>query len=414
MEKKRALIVNNPGFRNVGGIEKYLYGLMTYCVESGIRVIWMCHSKPIVCDSFKALLLSDSIERVPVKALNWYWYQYDSIPLKESERYVIISCTPQGMCTSQDIMLRYKKHDIFPVYAMANTTGAFYFLERYFKSRLIRRKVFSIMRKMMLRWELSNGIRFFSASHADALEKNYRIEIKDKDNKVLKSTDKTIDPDFSIVGKRYKKSRDFIILTVGRLCFPHKGYMLGLVRTYGKLKKKYPNMQLHIVGDGQDKDVLVKEIKQQPQIVQDSIKMFGEVSPDQLHIYYQQSDLNISVAGAAMLGAASGTLTIVARNYCEGDCEVYGFYDDCPNKSTSTGSGNSVDQYIVQALEMSDEEYLNRCIKGYDTFCRLSEYNPEYLFDSTEGLIFSASKKEVRQMKLLKRLIKVSHYLNCF
>ena len=411
VKKKKALIVNQPSFSNVGGIETYLYNLIKFCIKSEIRVIWLSHPTPLVCESFEEVLLSNAVERVPVKSLNWHWFKFDSIPLKKDERYVIYSCTPQSMCEAQDIILRYPDYDIFPVYVIANTTGSFYYLERYFKTALFKRIVFSIMKKMIYRWELNNSIRFFAAPQAKALGDNYGIEIHNVYENILRAVTELAMPDFSITGKRYKQKNRFIILTVGRLCFPHKGYMLGLVRTFGKLQEKYQQLNLYIIGSGQNEDVLLDEIKKQPLPVQKAIKLIGEVSPDKLASYYQQSDLNISVAGAAARGAAAGTLTIIARNFCESNCEVYGFYDDCSNMIISTEKGNDVEPYIIRAIEMSDNEYMNRCIRGYEIIKGKSNYNPSYLFDSTDNKIFHASKKEVLQMKVLKRLIKINHYL---
>ena len=410
-EKKRALIINHLGFSNVGGIETYLYSLIKYCIKSKIRVIWLCHSKPIVCESFRDVLFSDYVERVFVKSLNWYWFQYEMIPLKKDERYLIFTCTPQGMCASQDIMLKYNDYDIFPVYAIANTTGEYYFLERYFKKTYLNKKVFSIMRDMIKRWETNDAIRFFNLSHAEALEANYGIEIKNKQEKVLRGVVEPTTPNFGVVGKRYKKEGEFVILTVGRMCFPHKGYMLGLIQSFGKLKEKYPQLQLHIIGDGQERYLLEREIDKLSATVKDSIKMIGEVSPTNLSVYYRDADLNISVAGAAVLGAAAGVLTLVAQNFCEGECRVYGFYNDCPEKVTSTEKGVNVEPYIIEAIEMSDEAYMARCKKGFEVFEKNSDVNPEYLFDTTENLYFKPSKHEIRKMKILKRIIKANRYL---
>lgn len=412
-EKKRALIVNHLGFSNVGGIEIYLYSLIKFCIRSGIRVIWLCHSKPIVCKSFKDVLLGDDVEKVFVKSLKWYWFRYDSIPLKKDERYVIFTCTPQGMCASQDIMIKYSDYDIFPIYAMANTTGEFYFLERYFKRVKLNWIVYHLMRDMIGRWEASNAVRFFDISHADALEMNYKIEIKNKSEKVLRGIVEYAVPDFDVVGKRFKNDGKFVILTVGRMCFPHKGYMLGLVRTFGKLKKKYPQIQLHIIGDGQERYLLEEEIDKQPADIKDAIKMIGEVSPNELPDFYHNADLNISVAGAAALGAAAGALTLVAQNFCEGECKVYGFYDDCPEKVTSTEIGEDVAPFIVKTLEMSDEAYMNRCKRGYEVFEKYIDINPVYLFDTTKDLSFKPYRSEIRKMKMLKRIIKANRYLKC-
>lgn len=138
---------------------------------------------------------------------------------------------------------------------------------------------------------------------------------------------------------------------------------------------------------------------------QSSIELIGEVSPIALGDYYKKADLNVSVAAAASGGAREGTLTLVGRNFCGDVCEVYGFYDECSNMTTSLIPGNNVEPYIEDVLSMEEDDYVNKCLAGFSVFKKAKKPNPDYLFETCEIIDLNVSNKEIRQMKIIKNLI---------
>lgn len=411
--KKNALIINHQNFSNIGGIEKWLYYLVQNCIKNSIRVIWLCDEKPIIHPVFKNLMINDKVERVNVKRQKWRWFVYQKLKLRKDERYVVFCANPINMCVAQDIMLRYKGFDIFPVYSVPDTTGNMYFLERNFRIKCVNIAVWRVMRNMIYRWDRLNAIRFFSNNHVKALEENYDISVLSPDEKRLKSNVIVTELDENCINKKAENRTPFVLSTVGRFDFPHKGYMLGLVRSFGRLKQEYPELELHIAGYGAQERLLLNEIAKLSEKAKESVKIVGPIHPDDLNDFFKSSHLNISVAGAATSGAKVGTLTLVARSYCEGECEVYGFFHDCHEKNTSLAKGFAVDPFIRQVLAMKREEYIEMCKKGYEIVSKRSKmsYDPNYIFNSTKEEVFLPSYKEVFQMKILKRLIGINHYL---
>lgn len=113
------------------------------------------------------------------------------------------------------------------------------------------------------------------------------------------------------------------------------------------------------------------------------IKLLGEASPDEISNYMKEAHLNISVAGAVGDGARNGVLSIPARNYCIGECEVYGYLPDSRLKSTSLEKGILVDDFIEEVILMSNEEYIQKCIDSYNTYA-LNDVDPLYVFAASK------------------------------
>ena len=413
VDKKNVLIINHQNFSNIGGIENWLYNLTKYCIAHQIRVIWLCDKKPLLHSSFSGVMLSNQIERVVVNCRKLNWFKMGKMELHRNERYVIFSANPTNMCASEDIMLHYNGYDFFPVYAIPDTTGNSYFLERNFRNRLARKFIFKVLQKMLSRWMSYKAIRYFSANHSTALAENYGVVDAKTDSHLLSALNKPASIDLNFLKEKAQKRNPFIISTVGRFDYPHKGYMLGLVRSFGILKNEYPQIELRIAGFGPHESILLEEINKLPLSIRESVKVIGAVSPEELDEFNLKSHLNISVAGAAWKGASVGTLTLVGRNYCDGDCEVYGFFHECAEKITSLEKGMLVEPYIRKVINMGEEEYVEMCKKDYDYVTDFLEkgYNPLYLFESTMNSCFVPSRKEVSQMKMIKRLITMNHYL---
>ena len=109
------------------------------------------------------------------------------------------------------------------------------------------------------------------------------------------------------------KRECFNIVSISRFDFPHKGYLLGLIRAYGRLKEKYPQVALCIIGYGPGKPLVEKEIKRLNKKAQQDLSLLGEVDSADFPKVLKEMHLNISVAGSVGVGARNGVLSIPAR-----------------------------------------------------------------------------------------------------
>lgn len=95
-------------------------------------------------------------------------------------------------------------------------------------------------------------------------------------------------------------------------------------------------------------------------------------------------------------------------NYSE-ECEVYGFLPDAVEMTTSLAEGYSVDSFIEQALQMSPDEYTQRCIDAYNNHRMLIDVCPMQLIEATDKQSnVSFNVYEIKIMRLLNYLYKLA------
>lgn len=375
---KRTFIVNYPIMISIGGIEKYLYYLMKYMLNHGVRVIWMQNIRFQTGKMYDDVIKDPRLEIVKVNSNLLFWFKHEKLNLSKDEEIVIFSCTTMAKLKADTIVRRFSDLNIKSIYGIPDTKGDAYYLEAIFCNPL-KFIVYRCMRTVFEEWENNNHLCFYARKQIDALENNYHVHISNKDTKLLKYVEPLPLLNYDELEKRIKRC-NFTIITIGRFDFPHKQYILGLIRAYGRLKEKYPQIRLDIVGDGPHRFKVIQEIEKLNSNIQKDIKLLGSVSPEVLPACIKHAHLNISVAGGVSVGAINGIMSIPARNYCEEECEVYGYLPEYLDYSVSTSPGNLVDTYIERVINMSDFEYKKACIESYESVYNSREVDPNYLF----------------------------------
>lgn len=407
---KYTLVINHTSMENVGGIEKYVFRQTRFMINNGYRVIWLCDREPRVANSFSSIMLSNDVERYDINTHGVNWFDVPKIKFNKDETIVIVSFEPIEMAQSEVFCHEYEGYNIRPLYLVPDTTGNQYFLERNFKG-ILNKKVLKCLKEYIEKWEKNDAIRFFSETQIKPLESAYDVEIKRKNEKVLRAVEQIENIDLQLIKNKAENRNPFVIMTIGRFDFPHKGYMLGLVRSFARLNEKYHNLVLKIIGFGKDESILREEISKLDKDMQDRIILLGEVAPDEIKNYVQDVHLNISVAGAVGSGAICGILSIPARNYCEGECEVYGYLPQSRNMTTSLKSGHIVDKFIEEVINMSNAEYIQKCIESYEAY-KPELVDPLYIFHTTENNgAYKYDYREVNFFKIVTYLKKISYKL---
>lgn len=402
----KVLIINHWYMSNVGGIEAYVSDLVRYSCEQNIRVIWLYKGKGTVGKSFQDVLCSEKVEKYNINSLFRFGHDFG---FKYNDEIVIISFYPIAMGVAEKFIYKFSGDArITPFYVVANTTGNYYYIERYFS--FLKPLIYKSMKRMMERWEKGNNIRFCAPLHIDYLEKNYNLRISQREAKVLKEVYEFPILDIENLKKRSDRNI-FNLITIGRFDFPHKGYILGLIRAYGRLKSKYSKLKLNIIGYGAGEQAVRKEINDLPEAYRKDIALLGEVPPHNLIKYLCDSHLNISVAGAVSQGAKYGVLSIPARNFCDGECEVYGFLPESASKTVSLETGNLVDPYIEAVINMSRSEYIDKSIASYEAIKSRSTETaePMYFFNTLKlcNKKFECSLMEIRLLSIFSLLLRI-------
>lgn len=385
----KALIINFSSL-NIGGIEQFIYNLTIYMINKHYRVIWFCQLPMQIADGYKGIL--DKIEVVEIKKTFTGFMKYKQVILSCNEEYTMISFTPFDHIRALQFAQENIQYDIRPFYIVANTKGRYYFIEEYFYG-FFRKVFYKYVKELMEIWENNDYIRFFTCLQAEALEKQYGMIIKNKEDKCIPSIirmEKINEELLSIKSKTRKK--EFNLVTVSRFDFPHKNYLLGLIDDYGKLKKKYPQLRLHIAGYGVGESKVKKNIDSLDIDAQKDVYLYGPISSTDMPDFMKSMHLNISVAGSVSCGAINGVLSIPARNFCGEKCEVYGYLPESNASITATKPGEPAINYIEEVVDMSDEKYIEKCVDSYKNYMN-RKYNPEYLFEQSKTPIVSPNHK---------------------
>lgn len=378
MNKNQTLVIVYDGML-VGGIENYLINLVLFCRKMKYRVIWLSPKERLVADDFRDILLDGYVELIDVYHKHMTWFKYESVLFKDNENVTILSFTIFDYFRAEKFLMDQSSKALFHnIYMIPHFTGNPYYIERYFKgitSKIIHKYMTSVIQKM----DDNNGIVFFSPQHIEPLNSNYKIHVTEPESKILAPYIEVKPFDYENAKLRSIRNT-FNIITIGRFEFPHKGYIIGLVDAYAKLKPKYPQLSLTIIGYGADKQMLLDKIQSIDSKIQQDIRLLGQVSPLELEQYLKLSHLNVSVAGAVMDGAHFGIISLPARHYCY-DCEVYGYLPESKGEILSHKQGQPVEEYITEVLNMDAESFIEYSKMSYDTFDTAASYAPEYILE---------------------------------
>lgn len=119
------------------------------------------------------------------------------------------------------------------------------------------------------------------------------------------------------------RAKERIILSIQRLEFPFKGYILGLITDFEKLCNKYNDIFLQIIGDGDGYNELINKIKELPINIQKRIRYIRSVNYVKLSDYIKDSFCVVGMGTCLLDAAVCGKPSICAvayqkENFCSG------------------------------------------------------------------------------------------------
>lgn len=127
-----------------------------------------------------------------------------------------------------------------------------------------------------------------------------------------------------------EKSGSFNILTISRLEFPFKGYVLGLIRSFSELKQIYPQITLTIIGSGSGRHEINQLLNSQASTVSSSVKLLENTPNDLINNFIEGCDVYVGMGTTVLDAANRSKICIVAKAY---QCQDFssGFFHDNPH-----------------------------------------------------------------------------------
>ena len=362
---------------SVGGIENYVISAIRNALKSGKRVIWICNKgcnfAPIYRDVIEDPCLE--IEEIDFSGLNIY--KLPNLHFIENENVKVMVFDIFRLFQAYKMRRKYKGVCFDILYCVPHFTGSTILPEQDFRLKIVKAFLQKRFAEIYDKIFQESNLFFFASKHYDIIQKEYNIRFSSPNDYLLPCLEPREKYDENSFRNVYH-SDNFTILSAGRFEFPHKGYLLGLIKVYGKLKYKYPHLKLLIIGDGPDRDKVKRSIQDLPEDIRKDVTVRAPLSVDDLKQIMKTVNLNISVAGCAVIGARMGLITLPARHYVY-DCEVYGFFPSSRFMTTATRPGIPVEQYVEQVINMEENEYIHYSKLAYNTFDN-EPYNANFPF----------------------------------
>ncbi len=177
--------------------------------------------------------------------------------------------------------------------------------------------------------------------------------------------------DLRIIQNRTKNKKDkFIILTIGRIDFPFKAYIIKAIDTYVELKKYEDNIELYIIGEGKDDKLLSERLEKLSPELRLGIKRVGKVPYNELEKYMDRANIMIALGTCVLDGAARGLPSSVAVAYQYRGKSI-GLFNKCKSMGeVYNKTHNYVDEFkvIKEVYHMTEEEYKQLQLETYKLY----------------------------------------------
>ena len=358
------------GSMHVGGVELYLIRTIRKLQKNGNRIVWLTPPDSTIDETLVETLTDRTVERIDI-TLNDF-NQISQLPLEFADNEKVAALAFNIITFMQLEMLKKKYHSA----KIDNFFWVSHFQDLFIEELLIKPlqpAAKKFMGKIISSMEQNNNIIYANKSHLDAFVSRYNLQIEHPEKKMVKFNKEIIPFSEEIALKRSMRY-EFNIITIGRFDFPHKGYIVGLISEYGKLKSKYEHLKLTIIGYGKDEDQVILELNKLTPAAKRDVHLAGKVSYDDLQGYFENAHLNIGVAGTISDGALTGLISIPVRHYSE-KCEGYGYLPESKFNTVSNHPGIPIEHFIEEVILMNQEKYLDLSRKAYDAYANNDQNN---------------------------------------
>lgn len=361
-----------------GGIEVYFSNLMRYAISTKRRVIWLTTEGHESKSSFSITEL-DSVEKIYITRTP-FGPEYPPINTSKNDNIIMLTTDPCRYVISDGYRTTLSYKSYLHLLILPHFSGAGYYPESIFRSVSLKRIWHKKMGKLALDLVSADCVRGFAQKHLEVYERSYNLHIANIASKTLPpiSIPAPIEEEEELLSKARSRSGQFEIISCSRFDFPHKGYLLGLIKAFGKIHDDFPFAKLTIVGYGPGQCEVEKEIKNLSLEAAGCIELTGELSPEELTNRYYRAHLNVGVAGALAKGALCALPSINMKHYTY-ECEGFGFIEDAKGLDPNSKSFDMTGM-IESVITMPEDEYVRHSVAAYRAVADQMTPDPEYLF----------------------------------
>lgn len=204
-----------------------------------------------------------------------------------------------------------------------------------------------------------------------------------------------------------RKKEEFVILSICRMTFPFKGYVIGLIDEFVELYEKNPKLRLILIGTGENQDELQSKLDKVAPKVRESIKWIPGVPYSKLAEYFDKAHLYVGMGTTVADAVNHGVPSLAIGSYTY-QCQGYDFfYKDATNLGGLFGK-NNIAGFIKSIINLDIDEYCDLVERDYAAL--KSVYDIEsmgtaflnyrnaknYVFSSVERMLINLIKGKIK------------------
>ena len=216
---------------DIGGIETYLVRLIRQLKENGNRVIWLCPANRYIDDGFKNDLLDGYVEIIEIKNRGFHWIKHAQIDFNMGEEVIALAFDPFNYLRLETIKKEYIGIRIDSFYWVPHFEGKNYFIEEMV-GWPVRPVIHKFIGEIIKDMEKNDNIYYLNRSHLEAYINRYDYKVDNEKAKLSGYGTREVLPYDNKLALKRSIRNEFNIITVGRFEFPHKAYILGLLKFY--------------------------------------------------------------------------------------------------------------------------------------------------------------------------------------
>jgi len=388
MKKTLVIVLGSIG---TGGVEVHVARMVELYKINGWRIIWLHSRNCYIADGFKGIMNGPAVERVVCERGSLNFKLEEELHFAHDEHVVVLTWILWDFICALGMKKKYPDVDMRCFFCINNFRGmAFFYEGMLFCNEIVRRGCAFLYKH----WIENGLVLYYAKSHYEAVENQYGIKIRDVFKRLVPNCTTNFKLSEDDIRRRFENNK-FLIVAAGRSDFPHKGFIIGLIKTFNRLCLEYPQLELKVIGF--EKNAALNDVLNNctPEVL-GKIEFLGNMPIEDLKSYYNRCNLCVAVAGCAYCACQVGLPTLPARHYSY-SCEVYGFWPESLNYMTSDLPGQPLEQYAEKVLNMNYDEYLQlswniyklseKKVDDIDYFLNLAEVNTDYNLNYKEKIV---------------------------
>lgn len=296
----------------LGGAETLIYRMSKWLVEKKYDVEIVFRE---IDEELKKICIESKINLVPIKKFTASNY-YKATKAKNNQQLIVTFFVVDFILAEQ-----IKKKSQKDVKTILYVVHPYILINKYFSKNKVGIIFKSAMKKLVLKMYNSKSVYFMDEDCINVCSDYYKINLKKAYNEIIR-----LPMYLRYYRKKKKNPGQLKVLSISRIDFPFKGYLLGLIDAIEKLNDN--NIKLTIIGDGPDRSILEKKIEKST--MKHNINYVGAVPYNRLDSHFKNSDLYIGMGTTVLDAVSAGTPAICVYSYTL-NFKVTGFFYEAPH-----------------------------------------------------------------------------------